>query len=530
MRAGIFVGLLLVACEPRLVLGAACARASDCPEGLICALDRCREECATYRDCPVGSTCLLDEESDLRACRTEVEAGCTSTTGCPTGLVCEQGHCAQPCVETAECGGLVCSDSDTSRVCVEPTGDVCVAGPDCSWGICEGTRCDAVRAIAAGAVDTCVLLESGQLECTGQNADFQIVADETVARHTTFTRLVDSFGEAPSFETVSIGASHLCGLAAGEVRCWGSGLFGGTGGPTAATGPFPEPLVALTGVREIAMGTEHSCARRATDVVCWGSDRFGLLGDEMEYPTLPGTDPWRARPQPIELAAPTRDIDTGYYHACAVTLDGEVWCWGANDHGNLGVPDTGERCVTTVLPDAPAACATTPVRATRVGTTAGIPVVQVAVGLGHTCVRGHEGAVYCWGANHSGQIGDGTVIGMDVDVVLGGLVLEGAIDLQAGRDHTCALLGDGRIACWGADYLGELGDGGGGPRTTPVYVAGIDDAVTIAIGDSHGCALHEDGGVSCWGSDAFAQLGDGSEEPMLEREPTPFPASVRTGR
>ena len=76
----------------------------------------------------------------------------------------------------------------------------------------------------------------------------------------------------------------------------------------------------------------------------------------------------------------------------------------------------------------------------------------------------------------------------------------------------------------------RLGDGGGGARTTPVYVSGLEGVVTIAIGERHGCALVEEGSVWCWGADYTGQLGDGSTEPRGARPPTPVPALVRTAR
>jgi len=107
-------------------------------------------------------------------------------------------------------------------------------------------------------------------------------------------------------------------------------------------------------------------------------------------------------------------------------------------------------------------------------------------------------------------------------------VLDGAIDVQAGTHHTCALLLDGRIACWGRDSGGQLGDGGGSVRTTPVYASGVEDAVAIAVGEQHACALLSTGEVVCWGADERGQMGDGSSEPA-PRDYTPVPTIVRTG-
>lgn len=508
------------------MVGDRCTRTSECPVGLTCGYGRCRDECVTFRDCPLGSTCLFDATTSTHVCRVPDEVGCTTDEGCAAGLSCVEGRCAQRCTTTAECSDLVCVGGETTRTCAEPTGAECAGDADCAWGVCDEGRCDEVRRIAAGGPFTCVLLESGAIECAGENVDWAIVPDDTRPILTTFARVADSSGGAPPFDRLGLGANHLCALEGGEVRCWGGGNFGQTAGPSGRTAPFPEPVVALTGVLDLAVGLDLSCVRTATEVICWGTDRYGLLGDTEEYPSTPTTDPMRSRPEPIELTGPTRDLDAGFYHACAVTLDGDVWCWGANDHGNLGVAPTGETCTATVIPGTPIACSTTPVRATEVGTAAGLPVTDVTVGAQHTCALGHEGAVYCWGANAEGQLGSGVLGGADaIEPVR---VLDGAIDVEAGTHHTCALLSDGRVACWGRDSGAQLGDGGGGARSSPVYASGIDDAVALAVADQHACVLLSTGEVMCWGADGRGQLGDGSMEPD-PRDPTPIPTLVRSG-
>ncbi len=112
----------------------------------------------------------------------------------------------------------------------------------------------------------------------------------------------------------------------------------------------------------------------------------------------------------------------------------------------------------------------------------------------------------CWGSNESGELGNGTEVGSSVPVkVLG---IGSAIAVTAGTDHTCALLADGTIACWGLG--GTIGDGSWSSRSAPVPVVGIDDGVALAAGGSHTCALRATGEVACWGTGDAGQLGDGT--------------------
>ena len=134
----------------------------------------------------------------------------------------------------------------------------------------------------------------------------------------------------------------------------------------------------------------------------------------------------------------------------------------------------------------------------------------VAAGGRHTCAVTSVGAVRCWGSNDVGQLGNGTTIDSSVPVDVAGLA-SGAIALSAGGSHTCALTNEGAALCWGSNGAGQLGDGSGTDRTTPVRVQGLDDGLTaVAAGSSHTCALTSAGGVWCWGYNEYQQLGIGS--------------------
>ena len=182
-------------------------------------------------------------------------------------------------------------------------------------------------------------------------------------------------------------------------------------------------------------------------------------------------------------------VAAGGDHTCALTSDGGVLCWGANDSGQLG-----NGLLENQLMPVPAA-----------GMSSG--VVQVAVGYAHSCALTAFGAVHCWGGNAFGQLGDGTTGSRPTAGPVVGLAT-GVSSIAAGANHTCALMTAGTVVCWGENGHGELGDGTTTQRSTPVPVNGIPNpVVTVAAGWSHTCAIVTGGALLCWGDNEFGQLG-----------------------
>jgi len=134
-------------------------------------------------------------------------------------------------------------------------------------------------------------------------------------------------------------------------------------------------------------------------------------------------------------------------------------------------------------------------------------VVQLAVGDNHSCALRDTGRVFCWGANDRGQLGDGTTADRSSPVRVEALT--GVVHVSAGKVHSCAVRVNGEVFCWGANGAGQLGDGTTGASQSPVRVSGLTGALQVAAGGEHSCALRSNGRVFCWGDNASGQLGTG---------------------
>ena len=158
---------------------------------------------------------------------------------------------------------------------------------------------------------------------------------------------------------------------------------------------------------------------------------------------------------------------------------------------------------------------TTTQRMTPVAVKLEADIVAIAAGADHTCALTTGGAVTCWGGNWDGQLGDGTTSNHLDPVAVSGLG-SGVAAIAAGGDHTCALTTAGAVMCWGTNYDGQLGDGTTDERPTPVAVQGLESGVVaIAAGLMHTCALTTSGAAKCWGTNYTGQLGDGTIDTRL---------------
>ncbi|MEM7798665.1 MAG: dockerin type I domain-containing protein [Chloroflexota bacterium] len=138
-------------------------------------------------------------------------------------------------------------------------------------------------------------------------------------------------------------------------------------------------------------------------------------------------------------------------------------------------------------------------------------LAKVVAGHDHACALTTAGEVMCWGRNWEGQLGDGSTTNSLVPVNVSGLN-SGVVDVGVGERHSCALLDNGGVKCWGSNFVGVLGTGAdlNSNSYTPVDVVGMTSGIkAISVNKRFNCALTEEGGVKCWGHNDKGQLGNG---------------------
>jgi alpha-tubulin suppressor-like RCC1 family protein len=338
--------------------------------------------------------------------------------------------------------------------------------------------------LAAGEGHTCAVTPGGAVRCWGDNQYGQL-GDGTTTNRLTPTAVN---GLESNVVGVVAGFFHTCALTAGgAVYCWGRNSGGQLGDGTQTNRPTPVPVSALdSGVVAVAAGSSHTCALTGGGAVqCWGFNSFGDVGD--------GTETIRLTPVPVSgLDSGVAAITAGNLHTCAVTTGGAAKCWGQNGDGELGDGTTTSR--------------STPVDVS--GLSGG--VAAVAAGFWHTCAMTTGGAVKCWGDNIAGALGDGTQTTRLTPVQVSGLA-SGAEAVVAGGARTCALMTGGAVWCWGLNQYGQLGDGTTTDRWSPVSVTGLGgSAVALAASSAHTCVVTTSGAGQCWGANFVGNLGDGT--------------------
>jgi hypothetical protein len=368
--------------------------------------------------------------------------------------------------------------------------------------------------VSLGERTTCVTLASGAAKCWGDGDGGRLgLGRPLTASELDPLELEPLALGGPAGMVATNGAQSFAVLEDGSVRAFGLNAARELGLPfTEAIGDDETPaaagisaVVPLGGAAvQLAAGNGFACARLEDGrVQCWGRGDEGQLGRG----ALPGSHP----PQDVILGGTAVELAVGSAHACARLTDGAVRCWGRNDVGQLG---HGQALLGS------------PVPASLGDVVLGGEATQVVAGSTHTCARLTSGAIRCWGSGahgrlgygHTQTIGDDETPAMAGDVALGGE----AIDVAAGLRHTCALLDDGELRCWGDAGQGQLGLPSPlriGDDERPVDAEAVDmgNAAVAAIFAGalaeHTCATLDDGQLRCWGRNDRGQAGLGYASP-----------------
>ncbi len=387
---------------------------------------------------------------------------------------------------------------------------------------------------------TCAVLSNSKIKCWGGNTYGQLGLGDLDARGDdprdmgTTLDFVE-LGSGRTAKQVAAGGLHTCAILDDDtVKCWGYNYYGQLGientdnkGDDANEMGDNLPVVNLgTGrtARQLALGLWHSCALLDNySVKCWGYNFSGELGQGDI--TLRGTfaNSMGDNISPIDLGTGRTavSIASGSHHVCALLDDSSIKCWGENSTGQLGKGNT------TKLGDGPGEMGDA---LTAVDIGVGRTATAVAAGgygsEGHSCVIRDDSTLVCWGRNYNGQLGIGDVFDRGDGAGEMGAALT-AVDLgtgrtasmvAAGQSHTCAVLDDGSLKCWGQNTYGQLGlgntnhigDNGGemGDILNAIELGTGFTAAGVSLAN-HSCAILDNGRLKCWGNNFTSALGLG---------------------
>ena len=349
-------------------------------------------------------------------------------------------------------------------------------------------------------------------------------------------------------------STFSCSLANNEMKCWGNSGFGQLGLGSLVSQSTPQPVSFGFGAyaTEISLGYgEHACAIiNDGSARCWGAGQFGRIGD--------GTGDNKQSPSPVAFSqkfasnTTATAISLGDQHTCAILNYGNVSCWGRGygsaigKHNNndqnypqatnsLGVGRTAENIslgyqfACAILDNGLVSCwgsggdgqmgngnnaGSNPIPTPTSSLGANRTAVAIASGTTHTCVILDNGSVSCWGQNSYGALGRGTEGGYSSNPALTNSLGPNrtAVSISAGYANTCVVLDNGEAKCWGYNGGGQLGDGTTTSQYSPTTVLMSSELrfSSIDISSGHNCAVFENGHATCWGYNTDGQYGDGS--------------------
>lgn len=341
-------------------------------------------------------------------------------------------------------------------------------------------------------------------------------------------------------------------LVSGLLLC-GCGRVGFD--PRQNDGPLVDPVLDAGSrdgpagcVKQLVAAHRGFCALRFDGTAaCWGMNVGGQLGT--------GTSGALAAPVEVPLVG-VREVAAGGRHSCFLLDTGAIRCAGSGSAGQLGNGGMASSMslvdVTVIGPASSvqagpqhtcalvegdvtcwgcarytgaANCGTPdPTPQTR---SFGSPALRIDTNFRHTCVLLEDGRVGCFGQNFNGELGGGS--NPEPGIVYPAVA--GVTDVAVGRGHTCVVSG-GTVQCFGYDGDGELGNGTAGSGPTPRQVAGLADVRTIDAGQTYACAVTKSGEVWCWGNDTEGQVGgpDATDKQVPSRVLTPPALQIATSR
>ncbi|RYZ50395.1 MAG: hypothetical protein EOP07_23040, partial [Proteobacteria bacterium] len=361
------------------------------------------------------------------------------------------------------------------------------------------------KQVSSGGSHSCAVLDDASVACWGYNYAQELGYGDTNKYGEGIDRYMPpSFpiilGAGKTAKAVAVNYSHSCAILNDDsIKCWGQNASGQLGyGDTIRRGTPAATSINLGLNRKavsISAGFAHTCAVLDDSTVkCWGANSAGQLGyGDYQNRLLPPSTPIN-----LGNGRLAKSLSLGAYHTCALLDDSTVKCWGNNANGQLGYGDKTIRSAPALLP---------------INLGSGVKAVDIAAGAYHNCAATSDGNLKCWGRNKNGQLGYGDINDRLLpDSSFIDIGARGVVSVSAGLSHTCTLMDDSSLQCWGGNEEGQLGYGDLIERHTPPQTAinfGASLVKSLSAGRLHNCVILDDATLKCWGSNSYGQLGGG---------------------
>ncbi len=488
---------------------------------------------------PVCGDGTLDMDEMCDDANTEDGDGCSATCAPEEGFSCDDASpsvCGPTCGDGVTLGDEQCDDGDVGNsdgcsstcqvepgwscdgepsLCTTGCGDGVIAGAE---GCDDGDLEDGDGCSARCSLETFWECTGEPSVCTTECGDDNIVGPEECddgeaidGDGCSATCIIES-GWTCMDEPSTCETTCGDGIAAGAETCDAGGIASGDGCTATCDIEFgwtcdmmtPNQCTFGAVLADVALGGEGGCVlTTGGDVGCFGDNTEGQVGN--------GTDDVETYLPRFTIAGASA-ITSGDEHACAL-VSGDVWCWGDNANDQMGPGAVGgtDELVPLMITGLPA------------------NIAEVEGGFDHTCAIDGAGGLWCWGDNDNRQLGRGGTSTTD-DPMPAQVVLPGgqtATDLGLGENHSCAVLGDATVACWGDDDSGQLGDGTSGTDSgDATVVAGLSGIVQVDAGRDTTCTIDSLGAVACWGNNDDGEVGNGLTDDVATPQPVTLPAAA----
>ncbi|QVK16776.1 DUF5011 domain-containing protein [Mycoplasmatota bacterium] len=369
---------------------------------------------------------------------------------------------------------------------------------------------ETIQKLSLGTYHSLAITSEGRIFTWGFN-DYGQLGDGTTTARNTPTEITGNFnlGEGETITEVSLGYSNTSVITSeGRIFTWGCNNTSQLGDGTTTARYTPTEITSHfylgdgETITKVSLGKYHSSAITSEGrIFTWGNNYYGQLGD--------GTT--TARYTPTEITShfnlgegeTITEVILGCTHSSAITSEGRIFTWGNNNYGQLGDGTTTNKSIPTEI---------------TIGV--GETITEVSLGYSHSSAITSEGRIFTWGMNYYGQLGDGTSIDKNIPIeITSNFILgfeETITEVILGHYHSSVITSEGRIYTWGANHTGQLGDGTTTNKSIPTEITsnfnlGLEETITeVILGGTHTSTITSEGRIFTWGRNYYGQLGDGT--------------------